>query len=36
VDAYHDLAARFPERYVVVDGRRNPDEIAVEIRDHLR
>ena len=36
VDAYHHLAARFPERYVVVDGRRGPDEIAAEIRDHLR
>lgn len=36
VEAYHHLAARFPERYVVVDGRRGPDEIAAEIRDHLR
>jgi len=36
VDAYHDLAARFPERYVVVDGRRSIDELAEEIRGHVR
>lgn len=36
VDAYRELAARFPERYVVVDGRRPIAELAVEIRDHLR
>jgi len=36
VDAYRALAARFPERYVVVDGRRPIPELAVEIRDHLR
>ncbi len=36
VDAYRTLAERFPERYVVVDGNRSPDEIAGEIRDHVR
>lgn len=34
--AYRELAARFPERYVVVDGRRPVAELAGEIRDHLR
>ncbi len=28
VDAYRDLAARYPERYVVVDGRRPIPEIG--------
>ena len=36
VEAYRALAARFPERYVVVDGRRSIPELAQEIRDHLR
>jgi len=36
VDAYRALAAQFPERYVVVDGRRPIPELAGEIRDHLR
>ena len=35
-DAYRDLAERFPERYVVVDGRLPVDELASEIRDHVR
>jgi dTMP kinase len=35
-DAYRALAARFPERYVVVDGRRGIAEVAAEIRDHVR
>ena len=35
VDAYRDLAARYPERYVVVDGRRPIPEIAEEIRERL-
>ena len=30
-DAYRDLAARYPERYVVVDGRRSVETIAAEI-----
>ena len=34
--AYRALAARYPERYVVVDGRRPIAAIAEEIRDHLR
>jgi dTMP kinase len=36
VEAYHDLALRFPERYVVVDGRRTIPELAEEIRGHVR
>jgi dTMP kinase len=36
VEAYRTLVTRFPERYVVVDGRRAIPEIAAEIRDHLR
>lgn len=36
VDAYRALAKRFPERYVVIDGRRSIPAIAKEIRDHLR
>ena len=36
VDAYRTLADRFPERYIVVDGDRSADEIAGEIRDHVR
>jgi dTMP kinase len=35
-EAYRALAARFPERYVVIDGRRGVDEVAAEIRDHVR
>jgi dTMP kinase len=31
VEAYRALAAQFPERYVVVDGRRPVDVIAAEI-----
>ncbi len=34
--AYRELASRFPERIVVVDGERPPDEIAEEIHDRLR
>jgi len=36
VDAYRDLAERFPERYVVVDGRRPVEDVAEEIRERLR
>ena len=36
VEAYRDLAARFPERYVVVDGRLPVEELAAEVRDRLR
>jgi dTMP kinase len=35
-EAYRALAARFPERYVVIDGRRGIAEVAAEIRDHVR
>jgi len=34
--AYRGLAERYPERYVVVDGRRPIPDVAAEIRDHLR
>jgi dTMP kinase len=35
-ETYGVLAARYPERYVVVDGRRAVAEIADEVRDRLR
>ena len=35
VDAYHELAERFPERYVVIDGSRSVDEIAAEVRERF-
>jgi len=35
-EAYRDLAERFAERYVVVDGRLPVEELAAEIRDCLR
>ena len=35
-EAYRDLAERFAERYVVVDGRLPVQELASEIRDRLR
>ena len=34
--AYRDLAARFPERIVVLDGTRTPEALADEIYDHVR
>ncbi|HZQ16594.1 MAG TPA: dTMP kinase [Gaiellaceae bacterium] len=34
--AYRDLAAREPLRVVAVDGERDPDRIAEEIREHVR
>jgi dTMP kinase len=36
VEGYRTLAERFPERFVVVDGRRPVAEIAEEVRGHLR
>jgi thymidylate kinase len=36
VEAYRALSARFPERYVMIDGRRDVTEVAAEIRDHVR
>lgn len=35
-EAYRSLAARSPERIVPLDGARAPDEIAEEVRDHVR
>ena len=34
--AYRELATAEPERIVVVDGSRSPDEIAEEVREHVR
>jgi dTMP kinase len=34
--AYRELASRFPDRYVVVDGSRAPEQIAEEIHERLR
>jgi dTMP kinase len=34
--AYRELAARFPERILVVDGDRPREELAEEIRERLR
>jgi len=33
--AYRELAAMFPERYVVVDGTAAPDAVAEEIREAI-
>ncbi len=33
---FRSLAAAFPERIVPLDGARTPDEIAEEVRDHVR
>jgi len=35
-EGYRTLAARFPERIVGVDGARPRDEIAEEVRGHVR
>jgi dTMP kinase len=34
--AYREVAARFPERVITVDGARAAEEIASEIREHVR
>jgi dTMP kinase len=34
--AYRELAARFPDRILSVEGGRPPEEIAREVRDRLR
>jgi dTMP kinase len=34
-EAYRGLAAIFPQRIVALDGRRPPEALAEEIRDHL-
>jgi dTMP kinase len=36
VSAYRDLAARFPERIVVLDAARPPDDLAEEIHGYVR
>ena len=33
---FRSLVAAFPERIVPLDGARTPDEIAEEVRDHVR
>jgi dTMP kinase len=35
-EAYAALAELYPDRYVVLDGRRSIPEIAADVRDHLR
>jgi dTMP kinase len=35
-DGFRSLAAAFPERIVPLDGSRSPDEIAEEVREHVR
>jgi dTMP kinase len=35
-DGFRSLASVFSERIVTVDGSRSPDEIAEEVRDHVR
>ena len=35
-DGFRSLASAFPERIVTVDGSRSPDEIAEEVREHVR
>jgi dTMP kinase len=34
-DAYHHLSVLYPDRFVVVDAARGPDDIAREVRQHL-
>lgn len=34
--AYRELAERFPEQFVTIDGRRPPEEIAEEIHGAIR
>ena len=36
VESWFFARSRFPERYVVIDGRRDVAEVAAEIRDHVR
>jgi dTMP kinase len=35
-EGFRALAAAFPERIVPLDGARTPDEIAEEVREHVR
>ena len=34
-DGYHELIARDPERFVVVDATKSRDEIAAEIQEKV-
>jgi dTMP kinase len=34
--SYRALAAYEPDRVVAIDGARQPDEIAAEVREHVR
>jgi dTMP kinase len=36
LDGYRIVAGKYPERVVLLDGRRPPDELHEEIRGHLR
>ena len=35
-EGFCSLVAKFPERIVTLDGSRSPEEIAEEVREHLR
>jgi dTMP kinase len=35
-EAFRLLATVFPQRIVTVDGSRSPEEIAEEVREHVR
>lgn len=35
IDAYAELVDRFPDRYVVIDGRRSVDDVAAEVADAI-
>ncbi len=35
-EGFRALAAEFPERIVALDGSGSPDEIAEEVREHVR
>ncbi len=35
-DGFTQLAGLFPGRVVAIDGAQSPDQIAAEIREHLR
>jgi dTMP kinase len=35
-DGFRSIAAAAPERIVMLDGSRSPDEIAEEVREHVR
>ncbi|MDX6477261.1 MAG: dTMP kinase [Gaiellaceae bacterium] len=35
-EAFRSLAEEFPDRIVPLDGSRTPDEIAEEVREHVR